>query len=185
MVSTANRPYAQIYPLMNATRDSRGGSSYSRWMLRAFTLAAAAIAFSSPVQAHLWESKAEVGARLGRPVRIDKDPTGDIVTYDFKQFRVSVTFLHGRSQRELYAHTDHKSQITPQEIDHIISMTTHGDATWQVSEGVFCLVPKGGEHPIALAAYVFGTKPPFLAVVTAEFVEKFRQGPGDWMKVPP
>ena len=30
MEPTANRPYAQIYPLMKATRNSRGGSSCSR-----------------------------------------------------------------------------------------------------------------------------------------------------------
>jgi hypothetical protein len=153
-------------------------------MLRFIIPAAAAIAFASPIQAHLWETKAEITARLGRPTRIDKDPNGEIFTYKFEQFSVSVTFLRGRSQRELYARNDRMSQITPRDIDHIVSMNTHSDATWQASERVFCLVPKGGGHPIAVAAYVFGTKPPFLALFTTEFVKKAGKGPGDWMKIP-
>ena len=141
-------------------------------MLRFIIPAAAAIACASPIQAHLWETRAQITARLGRPMRIDKDPTGDVFRYKFEKYRVSVTFLRERSQREVYTHADRKSQLTRREADRILSMNTHGDATWQFSKKLFALIPKGGGHPIAGAAYIVGNKPPYLVLITTEFVKK-------------
>jgi hypothetical protein len=130
------------------------------------------LAILTEADARLWETKAQIDARYGKPIRVDKDPNGDLYTYRFKQCYVLVTFLDGKSQSELYLRTDYASRLTSREIQEIFSMNTVGNSSWRTSDGIFALVPKAGGHPIAVAAYSANDKPPILGLSTADFVKK-------------
>jgi hypothetical protein len=154
-------------------------------MLRTIILATAVVVFTVVhTDARLWETKAEIGARFGKPIRIDKDPAGDLYTYRFQQFNVVVTFLDGKSQSELYVRSDYTSRLTQKQVQEILSMNTIRNTGWRTSEGIFALVPKAGGHPVAVGAYSPDASPPVLGVCTADFVKKSGWLPGNQKKIP-
>jgi hypothetical protein len=154
-------------------------------MLRVITLAGVAMVLSiASGYARLWETKAEITARFGKPLRIDKDSAGDLYTYRFQQFNVVVTFLDGKSQSELYVRSDYTSRFTQQQVQQILSMNTLRETSWRTSEGTFALVPKAGGHPVAVGAYSPDTSPPVVGVCTADFVKKSGWLPGNQKKIP-
>jgi hypothetical protein len=154
-------------------------------MLRLITVTAVALVIGAArVDARLWETKAEISARFGKPLRVDRDPAGDLYTYSFQQLNVVVTFLDGKSQSELYHRSDLKGGLTQQQIHQILSINTLRDTSWQTSEGIFVLVRKAGGHPIAVGAYSSDASPPILGISTADFVKKSGWLPGNQKKIP-
>jgi hypothetical protein len=142
-------------------------------MLRAIALfTAAATAFvCRSADARLWETKAELDARYGKPTRTYNDADGKHYIYRFKQYQVQVMLLDGKSQIELYHHINN-SGLTPTEIQMFLSLNALGNS-WRVTEeGMFALVKPSGGDPIAVGMYVPGASPPSLSVLTADFAKK-------------
>jgi|SRR2546423_6488578 len=81
--------------------------------------------------ARLGESRDEVEARYGSPVRtIQSAP--DRVTgrlYDFNGFLITVMFLDGKSQLEEYAKKD-KTKLTEDDVEKLLQANS-GGRTWQ------------------------------------------------------
>jgi hypothetical protein len=77
-------------------------------MLRAITLftAAATVFVCRYAGACLWETKAELDARYGKPISTFDNAYGKNYIYRFKQFQVLVTLLGGKSQSEVYQHSN-------------------------------------------------------------------------------
>jgi hypothetical protein len=157
------------------TRPSSNILFEGKWMLRAitlFTVAAAAFVCRS-ADARLWETKAELDARYGKPTRILSDAVGKHYIYRFKQFHVDVVLLDGKSQCERYYHSNNNSGLTSTEIETLLSLNALGN-NWHETEQewMFALVKPSVRDPIAVGLYLPGASPPILAVVTADFAKK-------------
>ena len=120
------------------------------------------------VDARLWETKSQLDVRYGKPAMSSRDADGLTYVYKFNQFQVVVTLLDGKSQNEIYYHTN-SSRLTPAEIEALLSFNALGNR-WRVSEGVFSLFKPSGGHPIAVGLYSPDAPSPALAVRTADFI---------------
>lgn len=133
------------------------------------------IASVPTVQAGLWQSKAVVEARYGKPLRAEgNEKEGTVCTYNFQRFHVVVTFLNGQSQSELYYRSDNK-RLVPVEILKLQSMTLRENYIWTVGNGMFVLVDAQRRgKPIAIAVrFPDYTYPWSFHICTAEFVKRF------------
>src|SRR6476620_6318349 len=91
-----------------------------------------AIALVPTGKAGLWESRAVVEARYGKPLRVEgNENQGTVCTYNFQRFHVVVTFLNGQSQSELYYRSDNKL-LAPIEILKLQLMTSRENYIWTV-----------------------------------------------------
>jgi hypothetical protein len=146
-------------------------------MLRSITLltAAAATAFvCQSADARLWETKAELAARYGKPIRTFDNAYGKNYIYRFKQFEVQVVLLDGKSQSEVYRHSNNNSDLTLKETETLLSLNRLGNG-WRGTEekGMYALVKPSGGDPIAVALWGFQSQPMgILMVVTADFAKK-------------
>jgi hypothetical protein len=141
-------------------------------MLKPLAIAITATAMlSTSASARLWETKAELDKRYGKPANYEKNEDGDNFAYVFGEFEVIVTLLGGKSQSELYSRRDGQS-LMPDQISMILSLNALGN-DWRLNEeGVYCLVKPAGGRPIALAIYELFSGPPVLGVCTPDFVKK-------------
>jgi hypothetical protein len=120
----------------------------------------------------LWETKAEIDARYGKLTRTFNDADGKHYVYRFKQFKVIVTLLDGKSQSEVYPHSNDNSDFTSTEIQTLLSLNALGNS-WRVTEeGMFALVKPSGGDPIAVGIYVSNPSQSILSVLTADFAKK-------------
>ena len=127
------------------------------------------------VNAGLWESRAVVEARYGKPLRAEgNEKEGTVCTYNFQRFHVVVTFLNGQSQSELYYRSDNK-RLVPREILKLQSVTLRENYIWTVGNGMFVLVDAQRRgKPIAIAVrFPDYTYPWSFHICTAEFVKRF------------
>lgn len=148
-----------------------------------------AIALVPTGKAGLWESRAVVEARYGKPLRVEgNENQGTVCTYNFKRFHVVVTFLNGQSQSELYYRSDNK-YLAPIEIGKLMETNSRENYTWYPTNQMFALIPrwpgfpnetpaKKRGPPIAIAARFPDTAYPWsFHICTAEFVKKFGATP--------
>lgn len=128
--------------------------------------------------AKLWESKAELDARYGQPIRVEDHVVGKTYVYNFKRFTVLVTLLDGKSQSELYSRSDGK-YLVPIEVINLLNLNTIPNHNWEPTDGMFGLVDsvrKG--RPVAVAARSPDSAyPRTFHFCTAEFVKKFGISP--------
>jgi hypothetical protein len=153
-------------------------------MNRILLIGLLAIAFVSIGKAALWESRAVVEARYGKPLRVEgNEDKGTVCTYNFRRFHVVVTFLNDQSQSELYYRSDNQ-RLVPIEILKLQSMTRRENYVWTVGNGMFVLVDAQRRgKPIAIAVrFPDYTYPWSFHICTAEFVKKFGVTPK--VKVP-
>src|SRR5436189_3657199 len=101
-----------------------------------------ALAVCSSAEARLWDTKAELDARYGKPARYEKDADGDNYTYRFKGFEVLITMLASKSQSELYYRSDAHG-LTPEQVKTVLALNALGN-DWRFNDGVYCLVRPGG-----------------------------------------
>jgi hypothetical protein len=140
-------------------------------MLERLLIVILAIAMlSTSVSARLWETKAELDKRYGKPENNEKNEYGDNFTYRFGEFWVDVTLLEGKSQSELYSRRDGQA-LMPDQINTILSLNALGNE-WRLSEGVYCLAKPASGHSIAVGIYEPFSDPPVLRVCTPDFVKK-------------
>ena len=154
-------------------------------MSRIILIGLLAIVFVPTSKAVLWESRAMVEARYGKPLRVQgNENQGTICTYDFGRFHVVVTFLNGQSQSELYYRSDNK-YLVPIEVLKLQLMNVRKNYVWEMNRGMFVLVDAQRRgKPIAIAARFPDTENPWsLHICTAEFVQKFGTNPK--VKAPP
>jgi hypothetical protein len=146
-------------------------------MLRAITLFAATAATTlvcGRADACLWETKAELDARYGKPIRTFDNEYGKNYIYRFKQFEVQVVLFDGKSQSEVYRHSNDNSDLTLKEWETLLSLNQLGNG-WRATEekGMFALVKPSGGDPIAVALWGLKSQPMgILMVVTADFAKK-------------
>jgi len=144
-------------------------------MNRIILIGLLAIAFVPTGKAGLWESRAVVEARYGKPLRVEgNENQGTVCTYNFQRFHVVVTFLNGQSQSELYYRSDNK-RLVPVEVLKLQSMNLRENYVWTVGNGMFVLVDAQRRgKPIAIAARFPDTTYPWsFHICTAELVKSF------------
>jgi hypothetical protein len=137
-----------------------------------------ALAAVPTTNARLFETRPELEAKYGQPIKVENHAYGKLYTYNYKRFRVLVTFLDGKSQSELYVRADGK-RLVPVEVLKLSAMNSLGN-TWTTGNGMFVLVnPSTRGHPIAVSAcYPDNTAYPLsLHICTADFVKKFGTAP--------
>ena len=148
-------------------------------MSRIILIGLLAIVFVPTSKAVLWESRAVVEARYGKPLRTEgNEKEGTVCTYNFPRFHVVVTFLNGQSQSELYYRSDNQ-RLVPREILKLQLMNVRKNYVWEMYQGMFVLVDAQRRgKPIAIAVRFPDAEYPWsLHICTAEFVQKFGTNP--------
>jgi hypothetical protein len=148
-------------------------------MNRIILIGLLAIAFDPTGNAALWESRAMVEGRYGKPLRVEgNESQGTVCTYNFQRFHVVVTFLNGQSQSELYYRSDNQ-RLAPIENLKLQLMNARENYLWEMRNGMFVLLnAQRGGKPIAIAARFPDTLYPWsFHICTAEFVKKFGVAP--------
>jgi hypothetical protein len=125
-------------------------------MLRVATLIfVSACLITQHAGARLGETKAQLDARYGRSVKkLQADPGEEMFEYRHKDLFVLVTFVHGKSEMEIYAHQDGKTPLTQNEIESFLNINSF-DKRWEKSAEI-PVWSLGGSDPrtwIAMAAY--------------------------------
>ncbi len=110
-------------------RWKRTKTSGATWQ-RLFGLVAAAFLLSESAEARIGETEAEIGARYGDPIATVGSSAQASLTkcYLSGAFSIAVTFVGGRSAREMLAKAD-KSKITDKEIQFLL-VANGGGSSW-------------------------------------------------------
>lgn len=153
-------------------------------MNRIVLIAMFAVLFLSSARARLWENRAQMETRYGKPLKVE----GDVATYNFQRLHVLVTFVNGQSQSELYYRSDNK-YLVPIEVLKLDEMNSRENYTWVPSGRISVLIPRWPDFPnetnlkkrgpvIAISARFPDTRNPWsLHICTAEFAKKFGTTP--------
>jgi hypothetical protein len=152
-------------------------------MLRALTLLALAAFVVPRGDARLWETIAQTEARYGHALqKFSGEQRGEEQRkYRYKSFYILVTFVGGRSDDEMYFHTDGKTPFSDRDIQFFLNMTS-GGKPWQKSSNLLVWTLGGStvESWNALAAYfpkVPGTTIPGFGISTLARAKKTMQTP--------
>ena len=148
-------------------------------MNRLILMGLVAVTFLPSASGRLWETKGQVEARYGKPLRVEgNESQGTVCTYNFQRFHVVVTLLNGQSQSELYYRSDNK-RLAPIEMLKLQLMNVRENYIWEMRNGMFVLVDAQRRgKPIAIAARFPDTTYPWsFHICTAEFVKKFGSTP--------
>jgi hypothetical protein len=92
--------------------------------------------------ARLWENRAQVETRYGKPLKVE----GDVATYNFQRLHVLVTFVNGQSQSELYYRSDNKYLVLI-EVLKLDEMNSRENYTWVPSGRISVLIPRWPDFP--------------------------------------
>jgi hypothetical protein len=125
-------------------------------MCRAITLVAA-VTMLLPRFAHarLWETVAQIENRFGPPVQTWAVKSGEQDRrYRYKQYKVLVTYVNGRSASELYMHADTASLFPDAEVKSLLDDHSLGNR-WErpLAEPMWYMTAHGKNERIAAAAY--------------------------------
>lgn len=85
-----------------------------------------ALAPLSYTSAALNETKAQVEARYGEPVRIAGFPTDRRYTYQFERYEIDVTYRDDVSIAESYRTIDRQSELNADEVERFLQMNSAG-----------------------------------------------------------
>jgi len=147
------------------------------------------VVFTSVQVAHarLMQTEAEVAREYGAPVGKAQSEYGPLVTYNYKDFLVIVSFAGGRSQNEFYVHRFGGSQLTNREIFNFLEMNQNisGGAwnwnwpvpVWVRVDGsalaaIYKKVPTVGRPGLQVCTLAFARQHKIAGILTAEEATK-------------
>jgi hypothetical protein len=135
---------------------------------------------SSRADARLWETVVQAEARFGRPLKVTRGdlPGEEDRKYRWKGFLLLVTYVGGKSENELYMHSDMQKPFSNEEVQSLLKLSSAGKR-WDKprSEPMWYLIDSDGKTQIAAAAYypkLPRVNAPAFTAVTATYARRHK-----------